>query len=121
VTLTATPTVQPPHAPSPDWPTGPLGATYNETRALDAKLDGLRELNSMARKPLLTGGQDFSDEPRRAPVFQRTRQLGHLACNDRKNVRLQVAALPKQSADRRYVSQGVDVAIGRINQERPKV
>ena len=32
--------------------------------------------------PLLAGGKDFPDEPRRAPVPERPRQLGHLAGHD---------------------------------------
>ena len=35
-------------------------------------------LNSMTRKPLLAGGKDVPDEPRRASLLQRARQVGHL-------------------------------------------
>ena len=35
---------------------------------------------------LVAGGKDVPDEPRRAPVFERARQFGHLACDDRQHV-----------------------------------
>jgi hypothetical protein len=56
--------------------------------------------NSMARKPLVSGGKDVPDEPRRAPVFERARQLGQLTGDDRHHVALEVTALVEQGADR---------------------
>jgi hypothetical protein len=40
----------------------------------------------MARKQLLAGGKDFPDEPGRAPVFERARQLGHITGDDRQDI-----------------------------------
>jgi hypothetical protein len=44
---------------------------------------------------MLQSGADnlISDEPRRAPVLQRARQLGHLASHYREHIKLQITAL----------------------------
>jgi hypothetical protein len=58
--------------------------SYNTNRLGVEMLDARRH----AMNPLIACRQDIAHKPRRAPVFQRTRQLGHLACNDRQDVRL---------------------------------
>jgi hypothetical protein len=85
--------------------------------------DGLRRhsLNSLARKPLVAGGKDVPDEPRRAPVLQRARQLGQLTGDDRQDVGLQVTALVEEGADRPDVGLGVEMTRGHIVEALPKV
>jgi hypothetical protein len=68
----------------------------------------------MARKTLLAGGKDFPDEPRRAPLLERARQVGHLPGDDRHHVGLEVAALVEEGADRPDVGVGVEMALTRL-------
>ena len=81
----------------------PRRVPLDEARAVAADefvpLDGRRppgtrrSLNSMARKTLLAGRQDFPDEPRGAPFFQWARQVRQQASHDRQHVRFDVTAL----------------------------
>ena len=67
----------------------------------------------MARQTPFAGGKDFPDEPRRAPVFERARQL---TGDDRHHIGLEVTALVEEGADRREVGREVEIAVGRLKE-----
>jgi hypothetical protein len=70
----------------------------------------------MACKPLVAGGKDVPDKPLRAPVFERARQVGQLAGDDRQDVLFEVAALVDEAADRSDVGREVDTPSANLSQ-----